>query len=284
MKNLWILAVATAAVGCGGGSDSSDPETPMAVEAEPERIVLPPARVSIGGLEYPSLEAAAVASQPGDQIDLGEGEVVLTSTVHLLEGVSIVGAGPHLTVIAGPSTGPSIRVVPGDGLSSLSNLALDGGAIGIELAGYSLDLSHLLFRRLNVGLQATAGSVVRATHLTAIDNGLAFDVSGAVFKVSNSIVNANTMGVRADADATVEVTWSNVADNASDFAGVTAGTGCTAHAITFLDDGRETSGSLTVDAADPNSDFDQEPMDNGGRANQGAFGNTPWATTTSWVQ
>jgi hypothetical protein len=36
--------------------------------------------------------------------------------------------------------------------------------------------------------------------------------------------------------------------------------------------------SPTIDAGDPKDDFSQEPQPNGGRINQGAFGNTPYAT------
>ncbi|MHB2155383.1 FlgD immunoglobulin-like domain containing protein [Calditrichota bacterium GD2] len=36
--------------------------------------------------------------------------------------------------------------------------------------------------------------------------------------------------------------------------------------------------SPTIDAGDPNDPFDLEPAPNGGRINQGTFGNTPWAT------
>lgn len=282
MKNLWMLAIAGLLPGCNYGSE--DEEVGSAASASEATQAPTPARVFIGETEYRDLESAAAAAQPGDQIDVGEGIAALRSTVLLPEGVTVAGAGPHLTVIAVPEGGVGIQLVLTGDMAVLRNLAVSGGSVGIDAAGGMLDLLNVVLRGCEVGIRALDDSVVRANFVTAIDNRIAFHSAAASFKMSNSIVNRNEVGARVESGTPASFRYSNFGENQTDFLGGAAGEGCTAHAISFLDDGRERAGSLSVDAADPIADFDQEPMDNGGRANQGAFGNTIWATTTSWVQ
>jgi hypothetical protein len=94
-------------------------------------------------------------------------------------------------------------------------------------------------------------------NLTVADNGgAAISVAGGPASFRNLIVSGPIAGPAT-------VTYSTVNGG-----------------VTFLDDYREAAGAPSVDAGDPADAFDLEPSPNGGRINQGAYGNTADATTS----
>lgn len=265
MKNIWALAVCLA--GCFEGESDV-----------PSQEAQPSASVSIGGIEYPSVESAALAAQAGDRIILGEGTILLTSPLLLREGVTLLGAGPHLTTLVGPPDAPAIRIVPANSMAQIHDLTVTGKNVGIDGAGGVVDVWNVILRDLETGIRVRDGSSARVNLVTAVGNGIAFDVGDGVFKSSNCIVNRNGIGVRAVPAALASYRYNNVAENSiADYVGAVPGPGCTSNAIPFLADCREPDRAPNVDAGDPASDFRREPESNGGRVNQGAFGNTPWA-------
>src|SRR6185503_8141238 len=81
----------------------------------------------------------------------------------------------------------------------------------------------------------------------------------------------------------IVVSYSDVHDNLlGGLVDATIGAGNVNLAPQFENDGnddyRVLAGDPTVDAGDPASPFANEPAPDGGRVNQGAFGNTAWAT------
>lgn len=237
--------------------------------------------VAINGSAWPTLEAAVTAAAPGDVIQLGVGTFSVSATLDLKEGVTLAGYAPHLTTISGPGLDRVIRVAPGSSAAVVRRLTVTGGLTGIDANGRSLEARNVILRHLDVGLVSPAGSSVLAVHVTAVHNAVAgFHVAVSSFELRNAIVTQNGIGVYAEAGASPSVTYTNAAANGADYIGTAPGVGATAALIAFLPDWREPHAAPSVDAGDPEDPFSEEPSYNGGRANQGAFGNTPWAATS----
>lgn len=241
-----------------------------------------PVPLTLNGLSAPDLDDAIANAQPGDVIEVGAGTIVLSSTANLKAGVRLVGAGPHLTILSGPGLDFVIRIATGAGTAEVRSLTVTGGLVGIHANGNALVVRNVILRNNDTGLFASAGSAVQAVHCTVVHNpAIGVYVGGPGSLVRNSIVMMNGIGIAVAAGASPSLTYNNVAANTTDYDGAPPGTGSTSASIPFLDDFREPDQSANVDAADPADDFSQEPQPSGGRANQGAFGNTKWAARSA---
>jgi glucose/arabinose dehydrogenase len=226
----------------------SSPSQPQQII--PQSRLYPPAapKFSLFGTVQELIDAAA----PGDTVQLEAMRYFVPEGVVLKSGVSLRGVSPRETILDGQGAAVVLSLL---GSGTVERLAVTGGVTGIEGTGV---LRNVVVAR-NSGTGIVAGSVDGA-NLTVADNG------GAAISVSAAGVFRNLIVSGAIAGPAT-VTYSTV-----------NGT------VAFLDpaalDYREAAGASSVDAGDPADAFDLEPSPNGGRINQGAFGNTADATPT----
>jgi hypothetical protein len=140
-----------------------------------------------------------------------------------------------------------------DGCEAVSAIAVDGG----NGVGSQATISHCTVVN-NVCENATRG------------NGLQVE-DQSVVSVTNSIFwNNGGDDFATDGTATLTVTFTDTQEGF-------AGTGNISADPSFInaaaDDYRVAVGSACIDAADPASPFDKEPIPNGGRADMGRYGN-----------
>jgi hypothetical protein len=224
--------------------------------------------ITIGGSgNYATIQEAIDAAQPGETVILGALRFYVPSGLVLRPGVSLRGVSPLATILDGQGAPAVLTLagVPADGLVIVEQLAVTGGGSGIDTGS-----SHALLRNLVIAQNSGAGVLagqagsVEGVCLTVADNG---GPGVSVFTPSASFRNLIVSGNQGSAvDGTSSVTFSSLAGG-----------------IAFRDpsalDYREQAGAASIDQGDPADPFDLEPLPNGGRINQGAFGNTPEATS-----
>jgi len=226
------------------------------------------AGITIGGLgDYATIQEAIDAAHPGETVTLGALRFYVPAGLVLRPGVSLRGVSPLATILDGQGAPAvlSLAGVPADGLVIVEQLAVTGGGSGIDTGSSRALLRNLLIAQ-NAGAGVLAGQAgsVEGVCLTVADNG----GSGiSVFTPVASFRNLIVSGNRGSAvDGTPSITFSTLAGG-----------------IAFRDpsalDYREQPGAASIDQGDPADPFDLEPLPNGGRVNQGAFGNTPDATS-----
>lgn len=250
---------------------------------------------TVGGVNYPTIQQAVDNALPGQTVTLIAAEY--DGAVILPGGVSLLGAGPGDTIVNGEGAAQTILINGNSGqpTTSISQLRVTGGVVGIVIGGAPADdpnvsLSHLVICRNTAdGVFSTSLARLTGTFLTIANNGGdGLDLSMANATVYDSILCRNGgQGVR-NRGAAASVTVDH-----SCFAGNTGGMSSGGPTITAWhqasplfqneagDDYRSTFECPTVDRARAAATFAQEPSSNGGRANQGAFGDTTKATTTS---
>ena len=256
----------------GAFSDWSQPETFLAV-GSPE--------ITVDGAPATNLADAIARARPGSTIALGAGVVALTSTLELPAGVTVAGAGPHLTVLR--ATHLDVAVKPGAG-SGLRQLTVARAHIGVQVTGVrDVHLQNLILRDNDVaGLDVARDGSADLVNATVARNGTGIRASGAI-DVRNTLVLHNGIGFAAGPDAQVKSRYNDVQGNrTADRQGMTPATTDLAEAVSFeagdtSDDLRLKPAQATTDRGDPIDDFVNEPAPNGGRINLGAFGNTEFA-------
>ncbi len=256
--------------------------------------LLGPPVVSAGGVYYPTIDAAIAAVPPGTMITLFAG--TYAGPVTLPGGISIEGVAPHQTVIDG---GGAVRVVQIGGSSvlpptTLRNLRVTGGTVGIEVGTVPGDspqvfLEHVIVSRTTGdAVHGGSGGSLTASFVTIANNGGdGIDAALASSVVRDSIAARNGgVGVRNSGGAgTVRTEFTCISSNAGGaWAGPVQNTVWHQGPPRFVNEASEDYQSLascpTIDRANPASPFGAEPSPNGGRANQGAFGDTSFATRT----
>jgi subtilisin-like proprotein convertase family protein len=247
----------------------------------------PLAPITIGGVgSYGTAQAAIDAAVPGETVVLGPGTYAETLVLH--PGVSLSGSSPALTVITG-SPGSVVLTVqgsfPADPTSTISDLTLTGGTVGVDAGTADVFIHHLIIHHVTShGVASAAGGRLRAVNCTILSNGGDGVRAVSTAEVRNCIVGRNG-GAGLNVPAGAVVNYDDVyANGTSDYPAGAGGTGnLTAPAI-FVDEPSnnfiESSGSPTVDSGDPLDAFPKELAPNGARINQGAFGNTRWAAST----
>lgn len=233
--------------------------------------------ISINGSGFANVAAALGAALPGQTILLGPGSYAGPFT--LPPGVSLAGASAGHTFITGGLS--VLGNFPAD-VSTIGSLSITGGAVGVTAGTADVLLDHLVVHHMTShGAAGAAGGRLRAINCTFVDNGGDGLRALGAGSARNSLFGGNTgigLNVPPGASSTYNAAFGNGGGNYG--AGVT-GTGNGSSAALFVDapgfDYTEATGSPSIDAGDPADAFAAEPDPNGGRINQGAFGNTPWA-------
>lgn len=243
--------------------------------------------VQVAGEKYADLREALLAAVPGQIVRLGKGHYKLSSTLPLPPGLSLLGAGPHETIIdgAGLPVGLSVDGRPGqsEDTTEIANLTVAGARVGIKVAGDQRTRVRNVVLRDNteIGLLAEAVATVEMANTTVARNGIGVKSSGQL-RARNSLVAENASGLVAAARGAIESRYNDVWGNREkDYDGLEAGAGDLKEAVLFADaragDFRINEAQPTTDMGDPSDPYDQEPVPNGGRVNIGAYGNTSWA-------
>lgn len=252
-----------------------------------------PARV--GGVNYRTIQQAADNALPGQTITLGAGRY--NGAVVLPGGVSIVGEGPHLTTIDGQGAQQTI-LINGNAsqpTTNLSHFRVTGGVVGIEIGGSPTDdpnvaLAHLIIdRNGGDGVHSTSRGTLAGDFLTIANNGGdGIDLSMASAVINDSIFSRNGGVGSRNRGAASSVTLDHpclALNTGGNLFGAQAVNGWHQAMPVYVDeangDYRSRYDCPTIDRGRPAAPFASEPEPNGGRANQGAFGDTPWATIVS---
>jgi hypothetical protein len=240
-------------------------------------------KASVRGRLFDDLSAAIDAAAPDDTLTLEPGRYLLSRTLVLSRGVSIVGASPHSTVLDARGLDVGVQLKEGAGERPvLRGLTITGARVGVSVEANDVEVRNLILRDNEiVGLRAVGSATVRVVSATVAHNGAGIEALGTV-DVRNAIVTGNGIGLAAAESGVVTSRFCDVFGNATaDRRGVPVGVGDLSEAITFADEaGRDLrllTAQGTTDRGDPGEDASLEPKPNNGRINIGAFGNTDTA-------
>jgi hypothetical protein len=266
--------------------DAKGALSPWSTAQSFEAVDAPP--VTVDGQQAADLASALAAATAGSVVSLGAGTYPLLDPVSVRPGVTLAGAGPHLTILSGQGLSAAVVINGGTpGQPALRSLTVAGAAVGVRVdGGQDVELRNVILRdNSEAGLRALENAKVSLHSGTVVRNAIGIDVDtdGAVL-VRNTLVTANAVGLSAGSAGMIETTYSDVAENTTaDRVGVDVGVGDLAVAVRFVaaNDWRLAGAQETTDHGDPADDFDQEPPPNGGRINIGAFGNTPFAEASA---
>jgi outer membrane protein assembly factor BamB len=239
-----------------------------------------------------TVQHAIDAAVPGETVTLGPKTFRVAGGLVLKGGVSLRGYAPHLTILDGQGAPAVLRLdgTAADGRVAIERLTVTGGGAGIDTGDADVRLSNLQIVRLaGPGIVTGPMAAVEGTFLTVADNtgdGIAVRTPLAAFR---GVIAARNGGSGVSGPAGTSVTHSTFYDNVlGDASGPDLDSAPDetprenlSLAVAFRDpeayDYRERTGDAVVDAADPDDPWEEEPEPNGLRANQGAFGNTPYA-------
>jgi hypothetical protein len=108
-------------------------------------------------------------------------------------------------------------------------------------------------------------------------NGTGVDSSGTV-TIKNSLVAGNGVGLKGEATGALASSYDDLFGNTTAYAGLAAGTGDLAGAVTFINLAGHNfllpGPQVSTDQGDPADAVADEPTPNGARINLGAFGGT----------
>src|SRR6185436_18152944 len=125
----------------------SDLSVAVSISSTPTRLI------TLRGLGYDTLQAAAAAALPGDTILLGEDTFLLASPLVLPQGVNLQGVNAHVTRIE--ATSP-IVMVKAAGSSSILLVTLALGSTGVEANGTKNLVRNCILRDMTqVGVRVT---------------------------------------------------------------------------------------------------------------------------------
>jgi outer membrane protein assembly factor BamB len=250
-----------------------------------------------GGGNFLSIQQAIDAAAPGQTVMLGPKTFNIPGGITVKGGVSVKGYAPHLTILDGQGA-PVVVSLAGtaaDGRVTLEMLAVTGGAVGVDVGRADVLLRNLLVVQLTGdGIVTAPQAAVEGVSLTVADNaGHGLDVKTQLASFRGMIVAGNgQFGIKGPGGITVTYSdfFGNVRGDGTGGILVDAppggpGSGNLFVTVAFENpaayDYREKTGEASVDAGHPQDPYDVEPEPNGARINQGAFGNTPWATKST---
>jgi outer membrane protein assembly factor BamB len=252
--------------------------TGVVVSAKPQGAIT----IGGGGPSYPTIQAALNAAPQGATV------VVVAGTYYedlvVPAGVSLEGAGANLTFIIGDGVGPVIQVSGTSATpTTISGLNVTNGTTGIDAGAADVVIHHVVVHSIQgSGIVGGAAGSLEVRNCTVMENAAdGVQAQAAATVVRNTVAGLNGgYGIWAPEGAAVS--YNDAWDNAAgDYAFASWGPANQSAAAVFVDpsDGTylEAVGSPTVDAGDPADEYDLEPAPNGGRINQGAYGNTPYA-------
>jgi outer membrane protein assembly factor BamB len=257
----------------GALSPWSDPETFTVVEA---------GTVTVNGTPAVNLRNAVAAALPGDIVQLGAGTYPLSGTLQVGAGVSMRGAGAGRTIIdaTGLAVGVSFTGTDAKAPAGLDGATVVGAAtcVSVGSGATGVQLAHLVIRDCSTaGIAVAAGGGAAIANATVSGNGTGVDAVG-VSTIKNSLIANNDVGLKGEGAGALVSNYDDLFANTTPYAGLTAGTGDLAQAVTFVDLGGHNfllpGPEASTDEGDPADDVGQEPTPNGGRINLGAFGGT----------
>jgi outer membrane protein assembly factor BamB len=237
------------------------------------------------GTGYGTIQEALNAALPGDVVLVGEG--TFTENPIVPPGVGLRGAGPGLTILLAAGSGPVLSVGGTYGIdpsSEIGGLTIGSGASGIDAGDADVWIHHVLVHGMtgDAIVGSAAGQLLIQNVTLTSNGGTGVRGAGSLTVVDSSIIDANG-GYGVELPAGAEVRYSDLYGNVlGDVAGSPTLTGNISAAPIYADGAyHEDRASPTVDAGNPALPYDQEPDPDGGRINQGAYGNTAEATSTS---
>jgi PQQ-like domain len=273
MPGTTYTAVMRARDAHGALSPWSDPETFTVVEA---------GTVTVNGTPAVNLRSAVAGAQPGDIVQLGPGTYPLSETLSVGPGVSLRGAGAGRTIIdaTGLPVGVSFTGTDPKFPAGLDGATIAGAATCLAVASGAsgVRFSHLVVRDCaTAGISVAAGGGAAIVNATLSGNGTGVDAAGAS-TIKNSLVAGNGVGLKSEAAGALASSYDDLFGNTTPYAGLAAGTGDLAGAVTFASLAGHNfllaGPQASTDQGDPADDVGQEPTPNGQRINLGAFGGT----------
>jgi len=237
----------------------------------------------IGG-SFTSIQDAINHALPGQIVLVGPG--VYIGNLTLNAGISIQGSSPKHTVLQGTGSGCIITVsgsYPTSLLSMVAMLTLENGIMGLDAATADVLVRNVIVHDLGgTAFMASNGGRFQVINCTVMSNAGDGIASNAVTTIRNTVIGKN-LGTGILAPSASSVSYTDAYHNATDFGPGLSGTGNNSSGASFVNeaghDYTETGDSATVDHGDPVDVFSSEPLPNGGRINEGAYGNTPWAAS-----
>ncbi|HEY4395943.1 MAG TPA: PQQ-binding-like beta-propeller repeat protein [Polyangia bacterium] len=238
--------------------------------------------VTLDGKPAASVRDALAAAMPGDVVLLGAGTFPVTSTLEVGPGVTLRGAGAGRTTLdaTGVAVGVAFSGTDPATPAALDKITVAGAATCVSVAGDATDvkLTHLVARDCaTAGISVATGGGATIVNATITASGTGVDSSGAA-TIKNSLLTGNDVGLKGSGAQALASRYDDLFGNATPYAGLTAGTGDFAQAVTFVDLGGHNfllpGPEASTDQGDPADDVGDEPTPNGGRINLGAFGGT----------
>jgi len=238
--------------------------------------------VTVDGTPAVNLRSAVAGAQAGDVVQLGAGTYPLSGTLSVGAGVSLRGAGAGRTIIdaTGLPVGVSFTGTDPKFPAGLDGATVAGAATCLAVASDAsgVRLSHLVVRDCaTAGISVAAGGGATIVNATLSGNGTGVDAAGAT-TIKNSLVAGNSVGLKGEAAGALASSYDDLFGNTTAYAGLAAGTGDLAQAVTFIDLAGHNfllaGPQASTDQGDPADDVGQEPTPNGQRINLGAFGGT----------
>ena len=262
-----------------------DPHGALSPWSDPETFTVAMAgTVTVNGTPAANLRSAVAAALAGDVVALGAGTFPLSDTLHVGSGVSVRGAGAGRTTI--DATGLAVGVsFDGTNTDSKTPAALDrttvtGAATCVDVSGTAagVQLTHLIVRGCaTAGIHVAAGGSATIVNATVVADGTGVDSSGSA-TIKNSLLTGDDVGLKSETSGALGSSYDDLFGNATAYAGLAAGTGDLATAVTFVDLAGHNfllpGPQPSTDQGDPADEVGAEPTPNGSRINLGAFGGT----------
>lgn len=231
--------------------------------------------VTIGAAHYATLAAALAAALPGDVVQLDADTFTINATLVLPRGVTLRGVNALVTRIEASGAFAMIDALQG---SSVQGISLSGGSIGVRAAETDVSVSNCVIRNMSDAGVSVQSGISHVINNTIVNNAVAGVSSAGIAYARNNILQGNGVGLAG----VVASSYNDVSDG---YQFCVPGTGDLSAPVAFLDapagDYREQAGQPSLDAGAPADSFALEPPLNGGRINQGAFGNTALAAAST---
>ncbi|MFC1687742.1 right-handed parallel beta-helix repeat-containing protein [Patescibacteria group bacterium] len=238
-----------------------------------------------GSVEYPfnTIQEGVNLAQAGDTVLVQPGtynEQVAIS----VSGISLVGTDHNTTIIDG---GGGDAVISTEGITEgiITGFTIRNARNGIVANNDSENITikeNLIIDTIDTGIHFSRSSGSLINNTIAVENsdkGVVIDRFGSI-EMRNNIITANRVGIEAFGADLVTTSYNNIWGGGN--IGFTPGTGDISYDPRFEDpathDYHLQIGSASVDTGDPGDDYTYEPTPNGGRINQGVYGNTADAT------
>ena len=236
---------------------------------------------------------ARIEQYGGVTISVARGVYREIGDIDIEDRVALIGENPDTTwvVAADPSQHAVIHLRGSavvSGFTLKSELDAKAGAV-FSGNTYGAVLSHTIIRDTYWGV-ITYGEANRIIYNTLVNNEIGlYILSANDTRIESNIIFGSNLGVARVDHSTIAFIYNDVAAVDTPFYGMDDQIGTNGNISVdpqFRDaangDFHLRPGSPAIDAGNPCSAFDREPLPNGGRSNLGAYGNTPFATPSGF--